>query len=310
MKALIAYILNILGLSFIVTIYPMDHAPSNVGFTNLAHVIYAYYYNLPNTQEEIEKNRKNIAASLYQLRTLDDLYLPIHIPHRMASMAQVPAIFDLILKKRNADLIEIIVAKNIPLIVQTQNSRSIFHELAALGKSKVMKLFLDLYKKYNRDPAELIEAQTTHLWTPLMVAATYAHTACVKLLLEHGAREYCLNKEFESALHLAVANNHKRGKSKINQIVNMLCKAGVEVNQKNKNNLTARAIASKNSLFRAVEIIDKYTYQSDCTALRIKGETQTYFAQLPEDIVLSALMLANPATCAEKVIANQTLEIT
>lgn len=306
MKTQFVYALNIIGLSFSIAIHPMNRTPSNAA--SFANAIYAYYYNPPNIQEEIEKHRKNIAASLHQIRTVEDLYLPVHIPHRLASIAQVPAIFDLILKKRNADLIEIIVAQNIPLIVQAQNSRRIFHELAALGKSKVMKLFLDLYKKYNRDPAELIEAQTIELWTPLMVAANYGHTACVKLLLEYGARTYCLNKEFENALHIAVTNNHKRGHQKINSIVHMLCKAGIEINHKNKNNLTARAIACKNNLFEASAIITKYECQVLCNALR--ATQQTYFALLPMDIVLSALILTKPVTCTEKILNDQTLIIT
>ena len=245
-------------------------------------------------QEEIEKYKPKIAAFLQQINSAQDLYEPLPIPSRMSPFEQIPAIFDLIRKKRNADLLEIIIAKKIPLTVLTPNGRSIFHELAAIGKSKVISLVLDLYKKYNLPCAQLIEAQNKQLWTPLMVAASSGHTACVKLLINQGARIYCLNKEYESALHLAVSKYHIRGKSKTNKVVRLLCTSGIEISIENENKCTARSIASLNSLYGAANIIDQYMYLYPCKELR-KREAQTYFAPLPEEIVLSILLQADKA---------------
>ena len=304
MKALTASALFSVGLCYSSLTLPMDyHSP---GFE---HAVHLHYHNsAPIIQEEIENNKKVIALFLSELRTPQDLYLSLPLQRRTASMIQIPAVFDLIRKKRNGYLLEILIAQKIPIEVKAQNSRGIFHELAATGKSKVMKVILDLYKKYDRNCAELIELQTRNLWTPLMMAATFGHTACVKLLLEHGARIYCLTKDLESALHLAVHNNHKRGKSKTNKIVNMLCKAGIEVNQKNQNKLTARSIACKNSLFEAAAIIDHYACQPSCDELR-KKEASTYFSLLPPDLVLHALAMAI-LPCPEKVLRDQPLVIT
>lgn len=269
---------------------------------------YAPDYNL--IQEDIEKYRAQIVAFLHQLNSPEDLYEPLPIPSRMRPYAPAPAVFDLIRKKRNADLLEIIVAKKIPLTVLTVNGRSIFHELVAIGKSKVMSLVLDLYKKYNLNCAELIEAQNNQLWTPLMLAAATGHTACVKLLLDQGARVYCLNKEYESALHLSLQKYHMRKKSKINKIVNMLCNAGAEMAAQNGNKRTARDIACLNNFLEAADIIDRHTYLSHCKELRTKVAQQTYFALLPEDIVLSALIKANYILpCPEKIVAEQTLAL-
>ncbi|CAN5213945.1 hypothetical protein BH09DEP1_BH09DEP1_6640 [soil metagenome] len=300
MKTLKRYALSVIGLSCNFALLPMKRSP-----TTFAHKAHAYYYNssalIAMIQEEIETHKPEIKTFLAQLSTCEDLYCTLPIPHRLAAIAQVPAIFDLSRKKRNADLIEIVIARKIPLIVTAQNSRGLFHELAAIGKSKVMQLFLDLYKKYNRDPAELIEAQTNHLWTPLMVAATYGHRTCVKLLLENGARTYCLNTELESALHLAVHINPGRGKAKVNKVVELLCQAGIEVNLINENNLTAQSIACKNSLFEAAEIISKYSHQPDCAELRSRGIAQTYFALLPQEIVLSTLVFARHGSACVQI---------
>lgn len=248
-------------------------------------------------QKEIEEFRPQIIEFLQKINTIKDLGKPLPIPQRKKPYEQVPAIFDLIRKKRNVDLLEIIIAKKLPL-EQSYNYRPLIHELIREGKSKVILEIIRLYKKYNINIKPLLEAKTPYYWTPLICAAAERHTACVKVLLENGADITAHTIHNETALHYAVKKELMRSKTKTNKMVKLLCQAGVPLQLKDSKNFTAREIACKNNLWQAADIIDYYTYLPDCKLLR--STQQTYFALLPEDILMPVLIKAYAPICQEK----------
>lgn len=241
----------------------------------------------PSIQKQIETNREQIRQFLNDIETVKGLHAPLPIA---GCFANKPALFDLVLHHRNMDLIEIIVAKKLPLHLLRFKTDSLFEMLARIGKSKVMLGIIKLYKKYDLDRKSLINAKTGCGYTPLMAAALEGHRECVRVLLENGAHVHAaLLPTYKIALHFATGNTHPRGERKTAKIVNLLCKAGadpdhswVEPNHWQKNSID---IAQSKNLFEVVKILQAY-HLHNCR--------KTYFSLLPTELLINYMQNYKP----------------
>lgn len=233
-------------------------------------------------QQHIEENWSNIVAFLNEFQSATDLLKPLPIPFN-SSGSKVPAIVYLIEKKRNMPLIEIIISKRLPL--ESANFlKTLFTLLARQGKSKVMGAIINLYKKYKLPICQLLNAQTPDLWTPLMFAAATSHTACVRLLINSGAQIDPINKDKQTALHLAVSEFNTNGKRKANKIVQLLCEAKANTTIKDEAGRTAFTLAHEYKFLEAARTIQCYEAKNI-----LSQENNSYFNMLQPEVLLKTL---------------------
>lgn len=236
-----------------------------------------------STQELIEENRKQIKRFLKSIKTTQDLWKPLPLPSCVA-----PALFDLVLHRRNMNLIEIIITKKIPLHHLRWETDSLFEWLSNRGKSKVMLGIIKLHEKYRLDIQLLINQTSFWAYTPLIAAARTQHRECVRVLLENGNQAHATITE---ALGVAV-KNYKR-ENKTAKIVKLLCNAGANPDNPElylnypgyppcQNSIQAAKTAN---LFQVVRILQAYS---------LHKAKKTYFSLLPVDLLISCFQDHKP----------------
>ena len=144
-----------------------------------------------------------------------------------------PALMDLVMCKRAAPLIEIVLAKNPDLrTIRTESHQNIFHRLAEYGPAANMRRILAYCKEHEYDVAALINEQDNSGATPTHLAAKSCKTHCLQLLIENGAHLNTQDSAGDAPLHYAARTN-ERGNKKRNLVVRILCRNNVDINIEN-----------------------------------------------------------------------------
>eukprot|EP00494_Astrolonche_serrata_P026598 UN26860 len=76
----------------------------------------------------------------------------------------------------------------------SQYDATLLQSVCTQGQEKVLKLFIDYQYKINNPVDQEVRN------TPLIIAATFGKTTCVKVLLEFGAKANAKNNNGENAL--------------------------------------------------------------------------------------------------------------
>lgn len=239
-------------------------------------------------QQEIDSHQIEILAFIQEIKTVKDLYLPLPIPSRQ-SAPRIPALIDLMNKRRNLHLIEKIIAKKLPLECFLWRDCGLFDQWASTApcKSKVIAAICQLCIDHKCNLPALLNADTLTGHTPLMMVSIAGKTACVKTLLKYGALVNQVNAHYETALHLVVRRWRRRSNGKTNKIVTMLCAAGIDLTLKNKNNQTAKEIAIEDGYRDTAYIIECY---ENTQHLKSFSSAISYFSLLPLNLVRDTLI--------------------
>lgn len=252
---------------------------------NTHFVIPKFYPSDEQIQQEIEDYQKEVIQFIEQIKTIKDLQHPLPIPSRANPKHSVPMLLDLLKKRRNAHLIEMIIAKKLPISHAPVTDNALFNHWIFKGKSKVIRLVCELHKKYGLNVLPLVNTYLVDFWTPLMAAVNLRKTASIKVLLDQGALVNTCTKEAQTALHIAAAKFCPQGESKRKTkiIVQLLCNAGIDLDLKDKDGYTARELAYKRELSTMVHTIDS------CAWIRqiknIQSWNKNYLSLLPPELL-------------------------
>ncbi len=232
--------------------------------------------NLDNMQRIIDHHHEKIIDFINKkIHTESDMLKPLPITGFHA-----PAIFSLAYNNKNKDLIALLLKKRPKLtnLVEPETGNTIFHTAAEQGTNKILAKLL-IYAKESNIPLNILEKENNNKQTPLMLAAYYSRTKCVKDLLSHGAS---INSP-PSPLHRA-AVGFFRSENKQNTIILMLCQAGANLDTKNEDDLQANE--QQNCSANAKNLIAEYRSYRDYKKLQALDlpPKKSRFSRLPLEI--------------------------
>jgi hypothetical protein len=199
-------------------------------------------------QRAIEHHHEKIIDFINKkIQTESDMLKPLPIPGFHA-----PALFSLAYNNKNKNLVDLLLKKGPKLVnlIEQETGNTIFHTAAEQGANRILAKLL-CYAQANKIPLAVFEQVNNNNQTPLMLAAYYSRTKCVKDLLAHGA---LLNTPL-SPLHRAAAGFF-RGQNKQNTVILTLCQAGADIDLKNEDGL--RADEQQNCTKNAKDLIGEY----------------------------------------------------